>query len=154
MTITPTPSEAWEGNKYYLSLQEAQGQSFQKYRNDRDGWLPRQPPVISIVPEHLSSAFWFRISNSPFVKAGTVMNLLTLSWQSLAVDFPESICPLWMAICLQTKLEHSLTQLEQLQVEVLRCSSSSSKLNGVLPGADMSQTNKQTNKPWINRKHL
>jgi hypothetical protein len=40
-----------------------------------------------------------------FCEAGFI---LTLSWQSLVVDFPASICPFWVAFCLQIKLEHFL----------------------------------------------
>lgn len=73
-----------------------------------------------------------------------------MSWQSLPVDYPVSICPFWIVFCLQVKLGHflgpvaSLPQLEQLHLEMLGAHYPLPSRMGCWPGVDMSQCQKRS----------
>ena len=76
-----------EKDKYYLSEQKLHSKQLPKVRNDRDSWLARQSPEISLclLEHHLcpSGSGYDR----PLCEAGITEDLPTLSLQRLEIDF-------------------------------------------------------------------
>ena len=60
--------------------------------------------------KHWTIIFSFLAQNigQSVCEAGFMKDLFTMSWQRLAINFPESVCPFWASFYLQTKLGHFL----------------------------------------------